>query len=183
MSLRERFWKRVEKGDGCWLWTGAADLKGYGMITVTAAEAHEAPGCGAKAKAHRVAWSLVNGAVPDGMLVCHRCDVPACVNPAHLFLGTIRDNIQDAAAKGRMARKLTDEEVAQIRLLAARGIAGHQIGKMYGVATSTVNRIAARSVRVLRTVDIGDGGLPPSASPNTAQAEGRGSPRVPRLIL
>jgi hypothetical protein len=99
------------------------------MTTVTAAEAHEAPGCGAKAKAHR------------------------------------------------------DEEVAQIRLLAARGIAGHQIGKMYGVATSTVNRIAARSVRVLRAVDIGDGGLPPSASPNTAQAEGRGSPRVPRLIL
>ncbi len=79
---------------GCWIWMGCVDKKGYGDI-----ERH-----GKKAKAHRVAWELANGrAVPDGLLVCHSCDIPSCVNPSHLWLGTNQQNLADAGRKGRLS--------------------------------------------------------------------------------
>lgn len=97
-SLADRFARRVvvpADERACHLWTGGAKLNGgYGSIGVG----------GRMARAHRVAWELANGPVPPGMCVCHRCDVPACVNVAHLFLGTHAENAADRNAKGRQAK-------------------------------------------------------------------------------
>lgn len=96
-SLADRFWAKVDKGaelapGGCWLWIGSTERHGYGQISV-----------GAKhlARAHRISYELNIGAIPSGMVVCHRCDLPVCVNPAHLFIGTLSDNSRDMISKGR----------------------------------------------------------------------------------
>lgn len=79
--------------DDCWVYVGPTKQGGYGRFSY---------GCGGKKKlAHRVAWELANGPIPDGLLVCHSCDNPPCCNPKHLFLGTHQDNKDDAVAKDR----------------------------------------------------------------------------------
>lgn len=93
-SLASRLWSKVlVDGAGCWLFSGYRDRKGYGQIYVDAVMSRRL--------AHRVAWELANGPIPQGMLVCHQCDCPSCVNPAHLFLGTAIDNNRDMVGKGR----------------------------------------------------------------------------------
>lgn len=97
-SLIARLWSRVSraKDDECWLWAGSTLRNGYGQISVTH-NGHASP-----LMTHRVMWVLTYGPIPDGLSVLHRCDVPRCVNPTHLFLGTQRDNIHDAQRKGRL---------------------------------------------------------------------------------
>lgn len=90
---RVRFERYVAKQpNGCWLWTASLDKKGYGKATVNG---------GGWKLAHRVAWELYRGEIPDGLCACHACDTPACVNPEHLFIGTQQDNVDDMARKGR----------------------------------------------------------------------------------
>ena len=97
-SLADRFWEKVDKGDNdkCWTWRGCHTPRGYGYIYVHGSDQR-------MRSAHRVAWELQHGAIPEGLEVCHICDNPRCVNSAHLFLGTRSDNVQDMMAKGRGA--------------------------------------------------------------------------------
>lgn len=77
--------------DSCWIWPQSKDGGGYGLFFAN----------GRQGRAHRFSYALAYGPIPDGLDVCHTCDVPSCVNPAHLFLGTAQDNMMDAARKGR----------------------------------------------------------------------------------
>ena len=89
---------------GCLVWTGYCNVSGYGKMSVQ----------GVPRLTHRLAYTIHRGPIPDGMLVCHHCDVPCCINPEHLFLGTIHDNIGDASRKGRLTK--TPETCAKIGL-------------------------------------------------------------------
>lgn len=96
-TLEQRFWSMVEKTDGCWLWTGALNDAGYGMISDRAGTVS---GSTAK-RAHRMSYELHKGPIPDGLHLLHSCDVRKCVNPDHLSVGTNQDNIADRVSKGR----------------------------------------------------------------------------------
>lgn len=127
-----------EPNSGCWLWIGSLNRAGYGT------------GC-VKSRAllaHRFSWTAYVGPIPDGMLICHKCDTPACVNPAHLFLGDHMDNMRDAAQKGRSARLIKDSIPAE---LAAKVTADprrrDKVAAEYGLDYLTIRRIKARAQR------------------------------------
>lgn len=143
-SLWDRFHDKFvpDPNSGCWLWTGAVKELGYGVIGL----GHREDGT---AKAHRVAYQLYKGDIPQGMNVLHSCDLPCCVNPAHLRLGTLSDNSRDCVSRGRHKipnnrgeratwAKLNAEKVAQIK---KRELAGTAYAKLYGVSKSTIYQI------------------------------------------
>ena len=141
-TLRDRFFSKVAKIEtpmaDCWLWTASVDSVGYGRIGVN----------GRVCKAHRVSYEMQNGPIPDGMLVLHRCDNPRCVNPAHLFLGTARDNTQDASRKGRLSRgerhhssKLTRRSVLAIRAAFEAGSPKREIARRFGVTPPAIRAV------------------------------------------
>jgi hypothetical protein len=122
------------------MWT-ASTLRGYGQFVLR----RDLYGKQAHLYAHRVAWELANDSIPAGLKCCHRCDVPLCVNPAHLFLGTQRDNLHDGRAKGRIvfgigARKLSDDAYREILTTSGRGT-GLALARKYGVTKTTISRI------------------------------------------
>lgn len=96
-DLRQRFERKIigEPNTGCWLWLGALDACGYGRIAVS----------GKNQTAHRVSWEMAFGQIPAGLHVLHKCDVRCCVNPSHLFVGSHRENMQDAQRKGKMGNR------------------------------------------------------------------------------
>ena len=105
--LDERFWEKVNRrGPGdCWEWLGGRSPAGYGRFTVGS----HTDNSRRRVIASRLSYELSFGAIPDGYLVCHTCDNPPCVNPAHLFLGDHKDNMQDALAKGRLRQPASRE--------------------------------------------------------------------------
>jgi hypothetical protein len=135
--LAERFWKLVSKSDGCWLWAGTVTKWGYGRFWA---------GHRRQLAAHRVAWELTNSPLRDDECVLHKCDVRACVNPSHLFIGSKADNMKDRDAKGRQVKgervnlaKLTDSQVAEIRA-AWTGERGQRLAMMrrYNIGSSAL---------------------------------------------
>ena len=86
-----KFWSNVHKTDGCWMWMGNKNELGYGISSIN----HR------NFKAHRVSWFIHHHNLPERMCVLHRCDNPPCVNPAHLWIGTMKDNTDDMVRKGR----------------------------------------------------------------------------------
>lgn len=144
------FWTRMQKPVGCWLFDGAKEINGYGYVKNP---------LGDKPKyltAHRLAWILKNGAVPEGKLVLHTCDVRACCNPDHLFLGTHADNTVDKIHKGRQGTsgesnihsKLTADKVRDIRRLFVRIDSKKSnlkaLSKQFGVNTGSIRAIVLR---------------------------------------
>lgn len=143
----DRFWSKVQKSDGCWLWMGSRSNQGYANFYVD----------GVRKLSHRFAWELTNGPIPSGLLVCHKCDNPPCVNPDHLFLGTSTDNMRDAAAKGRIhggngvrgeahrCAKLTEDDVRRIREVATDKTCSHTaLAREYGISVPAVQQVVYR---------------------------------------
>ena len=139
-KLWQRFWDKVSIGDECWEWQAGTFRDGYGSFRVG----------GKLKKAHRVAYLLSHGNLPDGLCVCHQCDNPACVRPSHLFLGTLADNNHDRAQKGRGINgernhkaKLTESDVQRIRLLLAEGRTQPSIATEFGINRHHVGHIGS----------------------------------------
>lgn len=133
--LEERFHEKYEivEPGGCWVWMAGTSSTGYGLVhTGSRME-----------RAHRMSWELHNGPIPEGKgyhgtCVLHRCDVPSCVNPNHLFLGSQAENMADMNAKGRVSRgeahghaKLTETDVLDIRKLAGAATQQQSAGRIY----------------------------------------------------
>lgn len=85
-----------EPNTGCWLWTGIMTRDGYGKLVTDRGDTRT------NSRAHRLSYELFHGPIPNGLVVCHHCDTPLCVNPQHLFIGTVGDNVRDAVKKRRM---------------------------------------------------------------------------------
>lgn len=135
----KRFWNKVEKTNTCWLWTASKSHNGYGVIWIKDI---------GNVRVHRFSWELHVGPIPDGLCVLHKCDVPACVNPEHLFLGTRKDNAADMVKKGRSLvgvrnsnAKLTPDIIVLIR--AATG-SMDQIAERFDVCQRTICQIRNR---------------------------------------
>lgn len=130
-SLEEQFWEHVEKtpSDQCWEWTGNRHRQGYGMIWRR----------GKTLLAHRVSFAIAYGEISPSLCVCHRCDNPPCVNPAHLFAGTQLENMADRRRK-RRGHALSLEKLTQARELWSAGTSQREIAKKFGVSYSTVTR-------------------------------------------
>jgi predicted XRE-type DNA-binding protein len=139
-----RFLVRADRAggpDACWPWTGYLCENGYGVVSIN----------GKGYKAHRVSYSIRHEGIPSDSLVLHRCDVRACVNPAHLFLGTPKDNSQDAVKKGRNTKlygeqngktKLTRTAVLAIRRICKRGgLYQKTVARQFGVSEATVSYV------------------------------------------
>lgn len=150
-SIEERFWEKVDKEGPvpqhrpelgpCWLWRAGRDKSGYGQFRKESTVA----------LAHRVSYELEHGPIDSGVLLRHRCDNPACVNPSHLRPGTQRDNMRDMRSRQRSATgrkngsvKLTDSDVRQIRLLRQEGRTVTSLAKQFGVSRATVWRVVER---------------------------------------
>ena len=140
-SIEKSFFAKFERvtESGCWIWTAGLHKQRYGAIW--------------NKDAHRVSWEIHHGEIPDGLHVCHRCDVPSCVNPNHLFLGTHQDNMDDMVKKGRQrtpngeshARsKITENDVREMRVASDAGVSRAKLASKYGLHCAHVGLIVRR---------------------------------------
>lgn len=156
MAMKKTLEERIEQyaqyvlPSGCLIWTGYTDIYGYAI-------AHFKDGKVKKnLKVHRLVYEQANGKIPDGMLVCHRCDVRSCINPDHLFVGTHADNILDMWAKKRWKpsaqdnngernpnSKLSSSDVVQIIQMKASGIKAKHLSELFGVDKTQIYKICS----------------------------------------
>jgi hypothetical protein len=141
-----RFWRQVEKTETCWNWVGGHTTGGYGVMSN-----HETPGV--PTYVHRFSYTLHKGIIPTSLFVLHSCDNRTCVNPDHLFLGTLIDNVQDMVSKKRHGfgekspvAKLKESDVLAIRKLFQLGIRQYKIAAIFSVEQSTVNAIVKKKL-------------------------------------
>jgi Autographiviridae endonuclease len=146
-SVEARFWDKVVVGsqDECWEWTGSKCRGGYGTFARSVKNGRQT-----FVSPHRLSWEIKNGPIPNGLHVLHSCDNRACVNPRHLKVGTLVDNMQDALHKGRMSMpplmrgtdqhlaKLTDAKAVWMRQLASAGVGSLQLAELFSVSRGAV---------------------------------------------
>lgn len=144
-DIRRLFTPAAE--DICWPWLGEMNPAGYGVFRSRLWET----GKRSRKIAHRLVWELYIGPIPGHLDLCHKCDNPACVNPSHHFIGTRKDNMQDAAAKARIIRgeasnlsRITNEQALEIR--EAKGFQ-REIAKKFGVSQALVSLIKSGKTR------------------------------------
>lgn len=147
----DAFWSKVNitnKTSECWEWLGARKPKGYGNVRIS--KQYKI--------AHRVAFTLANGEIPSGYIVCHICDNPACCNPSHLMLGTIKSNSADMLLKSRGKKpesaargegsgmaKLTSADVIRIRnLYSSKELNQYELASKYGVSQPCIGAIVRK---------------------------------------
>lgn len=160
-TIEERFWAKVAQGgpDDCWLWTASKRNKGYGAFCW-----RDEDGQQVQDRAHHFSYVLHFGPIPNSLCVLHRCDNPACVNPAHLFLGTRADNNADMRAKGRKVSggtysrdgyrrgkmhpgaKLTEGDAIAIRQDRNAGMSFGRLAKKYNISVGHAYRVVNREV-------------------------------------
>lgn len=144
LSIAQRFESKVmyEPNTGCWLWTGALNNNSYGRLAID----------NINKLAHRISYQIYKGEIPKDMLVCHHCDIPSCVNPDHLFLGTDLDNATDRMNKGRFrslhgeengSSKLTELQVREILTSSERN---KDVAKRLDVSKQMVSQIRKRKI-------------------------------------
>lgn len=133
--------------DECWLWRVGRTSKGYGHLRVN----------GQIERAHRVLYEMAVGPIPDGLVVRHDCDTPACVNPFHLRVGTQAENMRDAVERGlfptgeyNARTKLTADQIAEIRWRWSEGEKQTDLAREFGVSSSHVSRICTWKRRIER---------------------------------
>lgn len=138
-----RFWVKVQKGDGCWEWSATKNNRGYGMVGINY---HHY-------LAHRISYLIHNGPFQKRAKVLHKCDNPKCVNPEHLFLGSMKDNTKDMLEKGRGAvgtrsihAKVTEDDVLQMRIMSSEGASTAEIARRFGLTPGTVS-VAVRGLK------------------------------------
>jgi len=142
-TLSARFWGKVRRAgpEECWLWTAATNKDGYGIIVVA----------GRCLLATRVAHELTKGPIPAGLMICHTCDNPQCVNPKHIYAGTAKDNAKDCMDRGRKASvagernpraRLTSDDVDRMRMLRQQDrLSVEELAGMFKVTAGHVSRI------------------------------------------
>jgi len=145
--MEERFWSKVNKTEGCWLWTASVNMNGYGKFGIGGKR-------GGWKSAHRVSYELVKGDIPNGLLLRHTCDNPPCVNPDHLIPGTCKENTQDMMVRGRNKyithplpgeknpmSKLTDIQRSEIIDAVLNGQARKELAIKYKVCRQTIDNL------------------------------------------
>ncbi len=145
-ALALRFWPKVDVSggpDACWLWTASKRPGKWGYGQIGAGGKYGRP-----LRAHRVAWELTNGLIPNGLFVCHRCDNPICCNPAHLFLGTPSENTKDMVSKARHAHgesasysRISESQAREIKKRALLGENQRILAREFGVGRPYVSKI------------------------------------------
>lgn len=150
-AQRIRLGCRVDKKSGCWLWTGSTK-NGYGQLSFRNRNTY----------AHRLSYAAFVGPIGVGLSVLHKCDVRACNNPDHLFIGTQAENLQDATEKGRMTlppvvhgethhmATITDAQVQEVRDLVASGMRQRDVASRFGISQTSVWRMAHGHVRNIK---------------------------------
>ncbi len=134
MDPLDRFMKFLNITDSCWLWIGSTQAMGYGQFWYK----------NKQTISHRTSWILHKGNIPEGLIVCHKCDNKKCVNPDHLFLGLHQDNTDDMISKGRnyvQKSKITEDDQKTIKHLYSTGITQREIAKKFKCHQKTIFRI------------------------------------------
>lgn len=149
-----KFWANIDVVDQCWLWKGYVGKSGYGYLRGPDSEMWFA---------HRLSYHLIQGPIPSGYYICHKCDNKTCINPKHLFLGTPQDNIDDMWKKNRQAKdynhppqrgennhaaKVTDADVTTIREMFASGTTQAQLARLFHTTPANIHCIVRNKSRV-----------------------------------